>query len=152
VHVAIDDVLTHHNCSTVRLLALDAVAHDESRFRAGDVSLRELASLLGRTSTAGAQIVEKLVCHGDITRTRADHDRRCSRIELTPHVREGLPIVWRAADVALADLTRSLDDADKSRLLAQLRQIDSVASLLQWNFGRRNGLRKPQRPRRAGHF
>ncbi len=101
--------------------------------RAGDCGVSDLGDVLGITSAAASQMLERLVQQGLAVRAESPHDRRARKITLTDKGCQVLQESIHARQGWLDDLPGLLSPAEQEQIVAALtllikkaKQLDSV--------------------------
>lgn len=98
--------------------------------RAGDCGVSDLGDVLGITSAAASQMLERLVQQGLVIRTESPHDRRARKITLTDKGCQVLQESIYARQSWTNDLPRLLSPAEQEQIIAALTLLIAKAKLL----------------------
>lgn len=98
--------------------------------RAGDCGVSDLGDVLGITSAAASQMLERLVQQGLVVRTEAPHDRRARKITLTEKGCQVLRESIHARQSWLEDLPNLLSPAEQEQIVAALALLIAKAKQL----------------------
>ncbi len=88
-----------------------------------DISIKELASMLGITSSAATQQVDNLVRKGYLVREPDARDRRSLKINLSPQATKKISLLKRRGMNQLNSVFAALDDDEFAAYCALTRKI-----------------------------
>ena len=87
------------------------------------INIKELASILGGTSSAATQQVDNLVRKGYVVRAPDVNDRRSQRVSLSPETTKKINVLKRQGVGQLNSIFAALDDEEFSAYCALTRKI-----------------------------
>jgi DNA-binding MarR family transcriptional regulator len=99
--------------------------------REGELSVKELAELLGLSVPAASRTVEGLWQRGYLERREDEHDRRVKRVQMTASGREIAARLHRERLAGLQELVATLSERQRTQLsaaLASLIERDEIAA------------------------
>ena len=94
----------------------------------GNCAVSDIGEVLGITSAAASQMLERLVQQGLVLRSEDPTDRRMKQIALTDKGRQVLQESIQARQSWLSDLAEALSDREKEEVTAALRVLIDKAS------------------------
>ncbi len=86
-------------------------------------TVKEVAQVLGVTSSAATQLIEGLVREGHVVRTQSKEDRRRARLELSKKSRRQVVALQKSTCRALAKLFEVLSDREFAHYLQLHKKI-----------------------------
>jgi DNA-binding MarR family transcriptional regulator len=105
-----------------------------ARIAAGGASTADLASHLGVSKQAAAQLTERLVQAGYVSRGTDPRDHRARLLTLTPRGQACTQAARRAAETAVRRWRKELPDADIDRFESSLLTLTASISTLRPAF------------------
>lgn len=92
----------------------------------GTVSLVRLAEILGVSSAAASEVVDRLVRAGMVARERSETDRRVVELRLRPRGRQVLGRLTKARTERARKLVAAVGPADARRVVDALEILGSI--------------------------
>lgn len=138
-------VLTLHRVTSTLVYDLESTVHRPSGwswpgFRvlfvlwlAGPLESKRVAELSGMSRAAVSALVNTLARDGLVSRTRASHDRRAVRIELTGKGRESITDAFTAHNERERGWAAALTDTERGTLIGLLEKLMHGAAATEAN-------------------